>query len=314
MIAAHADWSFAPAKRWVAVARRDSCGWRMAAPRPAGEATAFLPGLLAQAAGAPVVLGVDLPLGLPRAWAPHADAADFPAFLRGLDRPGWERFFDVCATLHEIAPRRPFYPARPVRGMTRLAHAQALGFADASGLSRWCDRATDERPAGAPLFWTLGANQSGKAAIAAWRGVLLPALRAGLPLALWPFQGGLRDLVAQGRVALAECYPAEALRHAGIALRGSKRRQADRAAVADALRAALAAAGAEPEAALATAITDGFGADAAGEDRFDCVVGLLTVLAVLDGRRADFVPDDGGVLRWEGWVLGQRALPRPYPA
>ena len=59
-------------------------------------------------------------------------------------------------------------------GMTRAAHATALGWHGAAALSRACDRATAERPAGAPLFWTLGANQSGKAAIAAWRDMLLP--------------------------------------------------------------------------------------------------------------------------------------------
>jgi hypothetical protein len=309
MLAAHADWSADARKRWVAIACRVPGGWRMAAPRPAGPDAAFLPGLLAVAAGGPVVLGVDLPLGVPRAWTAHAGAADFPAFLRSLDGPGWERFFDVCATLDEIAPRRPFYPTRGVRGMTRLAHARALGFADATGLSRWCDRATAERPAGAPLFWTLGANQSGKAAIAAWRGLLLPALRAGLPVAFWPFEGFLADLERPGRVVLAETYPAEALRHAGLKLRGSKRAQAGRASAVPALRAALAAARITPDAALSAAIDDAFGTDAAAEDRFDCVIGLLTVIAVLDGRRADFVPDDPMIRAWEGWVLGQTAMP-----
>ena len=86
-------------------------------------------------------------------------------------------FFRVCDTLADIRLDRPFYPQRGVRGMTRLSHAAALGLGDAAGLSRLCDRATPDRPAGAPVFWTLGANQSGKAAIAAWRDLLLPALR-----------------------------------------------------------------------------------------------------------------------------------------
>ena len=58
------------------------------------------------------------------------------------------------------------------------------------------------------------------------------------------------------------------------------------------------------------ALDSGFGPDAAGEDRFDSVLGLLCVLQVLDGSRPDFVPDDPWVRRWEGWVLGQTALPR----
>jgi hypothetical protein len=44
------------------------------------------------------------------------------------------------------------------------------------------------------------------------------------------------------------------------------------------------------------------------------VLGLLGTVAVLDGRRADFVPADDMVRRWEGWVLGQRELPRRLAA
>src|SRR3712207_7284214 len=54
-----------------------------------------------------------------------------------------------------------------------------------------------------------------------------------------------------------------------------------------------------------TLFRSGFGADAAGEDRFDSVVGLLGLIGVLDGARPDFVPEDPWIRRWEGWVLGQ---------
>jgi hypothetical protein len=59
----------------------------------------------------------------------------------------------------------------------------------------------------------------------------------------------------------------------------------------------------------AMGIAEGFGTDAAGEDRFDSVLGLLCVLQVLGGLRPDFVPADPWIRRWEGWVLGQTALP-----
>jgi hypothetical protein len=251
------------------------------------------------------VLGVDFPLGLPRAYAAlHGAGPDFPAFLRGLvARPA---FFHVCAKLDEISPARPFYPARGASGMTRLSHARALGLADAQSLSRACDRATAERPAGAPLFWTLGANQSGKAAISAWQDMLLPALAGPNPPALWPFDGPLAALLAPGRVVIAETYPAEAMRQLGLRMGGSKRRQSDRMALAGGLKAAMAGLGA----AGTLGIAEGFGADAAGEDRFDSVLGLLCVLQVLAGRRPDFVPEDPWIRRWEGWVLGQTSLPR----
>ena len=310
-LAAHADWSIDPRKRWMAQARRTPAGWRVMAPAPVGEVGSFLARLLAAADGGAVALGVDLPIGVPRAYAVQRGEQGFMHYLR--QTAGWPDFFQVCATLPELRVDRPFYPARGVRGMTRAAHAAALGLGGPMGLSRACDRATAERPAGAPLFWTLGANQSGKAAIAAWRDMLLPALLGGAPLRVWPFEGAFCDLLAPGVVAVAETYPAEALRHLGIRLKGSKRRQADRAAVADLLLGAMAEARARPEAALVAVVRDGFGSDAAGEDRFDCMLGLLCVLNVLAGNRPDMAPDDPWVQRWEGWVLGQTALPLRLP-
>jgi len=305
-IAAHADWSTDPRKRWLAVARRQGEAWHLAAPEPVGDLATFSARLLARAEGGAVALGVDLPLGLPRAFvARHALPGDFPSFLRRLD----PSFLEVCETLAEAGPHRPFYPRRGLRGMTRAAHAAALGLQGAHELSRLCDRATAERPAGAPVFWTLGANQSGKAAISAWRDWLAPALAAGAPLRLWPFAGGLHELLRPGQLALAEVYPAEALRHLGLKLTGSKRAEAPRRALAPALRDAMARLGVTPDAALAAMINAGFGADAAGEDRFDSLIGLLGLIGVIDGKRPDFIPPDPMIRAWEGWVLGQTALP-----
>jgi hypothetical protein len=306
MIAAHADWSISPAKRWMAVARRQGSHWQAEAPRPVGDTSRLLPDLLAP--GLPVALGLDLPLGVPRDWAALRPEPDFPTFLAGLVSD--HGFFQVAATLAEVAAARPFYPARGIKGMTRAAHAAALGLAGPASLSRLCDRATATRPAGAPVFWTLGANQSGKAAIAAWRDWIAPALAAGAPMALWPFQGGLHALLSPGRAVLAEVYPAEALRQLGLRLSGSKRLQAPRRAMAPALRDAMDRLRVRPSPRLAAVIADGFGADAAGEDRLDCMLGLLALVAVLDGARPDHVPDDSWVRRWEGWVLGQIDLPR----
>jgi hypothetical protein len=312
VLAAHADWSLDSRKRWVAIARSEAGRWRVRAPEPVGGVGTFLGRLRIAAAGAPVALGLDLPLGLPRAYAARLPDAGFVGFLRRIG--GVASFFDVAATLAEVGTDRPFYPARGARGMTRAAHAAALSLSGVIDLSRACDRATLERPAGAPLFWTLGANQTGKAALAAWRDVLGPALAGDDDVRLWPFAGPFRALLRPGSVALAETYPAEALRHFGIRLNGSKRRQADRAAAGPLLLAATQRLGAEPDRRLAAAIEDGFGRDAAGEDRFDCVLGVLCVLNVLAGGRPDTAPDDPWIQRWEGWVLGQTALPRFGPA
>ena len=308
-IAAHADWSVDPGKRWMAVAlprTRAAAGWTVSV-EPVGKVSTLLDRLSSLAAGGPVALGVDFPIGLPRAYAArHLNGSPgFPAFLRGLaDRPG---FLSVCGALHEIGPERPFYPMRGVRGMTRLSHALALGLDSTAGLSRLCDIATADRPAGAPLFWTLGANQTGKAAISAWRDLLLPALAGPHPPALWPFDGALLALLRANRVVVAETYPAEAMRQLGLRMGGSKRRHADRLALAPAIGAAMAGLAASPDLALGRLMANGFGQDAAGEDRMDCVLGLLCLVQVLTGRQPDTVPDDPWVRQWEGWVLGQAA-------
>jgi hypothetical protein len=310
-LAVHADWSIDARKRWMARAWRTQAGWRVRAPEPVGDVAGFLARLLAAADGGAVALGVDLPIGVPRAYAARRPEQGFPDFLRAAAL--WPDFFEVCAIVQEISEDRPFYPARGLRGMTRASHAEALGLGGPLGLSRACDRATAERPAGAPLFWTLGANQSGKAAIAAWRDMLLPALLADKPVRLWPFEGAFGDLLVPGTVAVAETYPAEALRHLGIRLKGSKRRQTDRAVAASALLGAMAALHAWPDPTLIAAAHNGFGADAAGEDRFDCILGLLCVLNVLAGNRPDIAPADPWIQRWEGWVLGQTAQPLRLP-
>lgn len=306
MIAAHADWSVAPGKRWAAVARRGAQGWRLEAPRPVGDPAAFAAALLAE--GTAVALGLDLPLGVPRAYAVQRPEAGFLPFLRA--RAGDARFFAVNETLATIGLDAPFYPQRGVKGMTRASHAAALGLPGADDLHRWCDRATASRPAGAPPFWTLGANQSGKAAITAWRDWLAPALAAGAPLRLWPFEGGLHALLSPGRLALAEVYPAEAMRQLGLRLAGSKRDRVARLALAEALLAALGRLRIAPSPGALTAIRDGFGADAAGEDRLDCTLGLMAMVAVLDGAQPELIPADAMVRSWEGWVLGQSDWPR----
>ena len=312
MLAVHADWSIDARKRWMVRAHGRPGHWRLGPPEPVGDPSSLLARLRADAGNDPVALGVDFPIGLPRAYAAAAGVDHFPTFLAGL--AATEAFFEVCERLDQISLARPFYPRRPTAGMRRAAHAAALGLAGPAALSRACDRATATRPAGAPLFWTLGANQTGKAAISAWRELLLPAIATDTPPLLWPFAGDFRALLGPGRTVIAETYPAEALRQLGLRLPGSKRRQPDRRALAPALAARLATLSARPDPALRAAIDDGFGADPPGEDRLDCLLGLMSVLLVLAGQRPDTAPPDPAIRRIEGWVLGQTDLPTsPHP-
>jgi hypothetical protein len=308
VIAAHADWSVSPGKRWITVAKGDVGAWCVAAPVPVGDVSVLLDRLRAASAAAPVVLGLDMPVGLPVAYAGrYAAESDFPSFLRALaSRPS---FFEVCSDVAEVGPDRPFYPRQGRAGMKMAAHVAALGFDHRARMSRLCDLRTADRPAGAPLFWTLGPNQVGKAALSGWRDLLIPALLSADPPWLWPFAGDLPELVARGGTTIAETYPAEALRHLGLRMAGSKRRRNDRAALAGPLKGALVGFGATPAPELSTSIDDGFGLRPDGEDRFDSVLGLLCVLNVLAGHRSDGAPTTFTVRTWEGWVLGQAEPP-----
>jgi hypothetical protein len=306
VLAAHADWSVDPGKRWISIAAPDGAGWRIAAPALAGESGTLLARLGAAASGAPVLLGLDLPIGLPRAYAERHAAAlapDFPAFLRRL--AARTDFFRVADSASEISAERPFYPARGQAGMRRSAVVAALGFDAAPALLRACERATAGRRVAAPLFWTLGAKQVGKAALDAWRHLLLPALASDMPPRLWPFDGPLSRLLAPDAVVVAETYPAEALCQLGLKIRGSKRDQASRAALGGPILAAMTALNAVPEPELARQTVDGFGRDRAGEDRLDSLIGLVGILGVLSGKQRDTTPADPWIKRWEGWILGQ---------
>ena len=56
-------------------------------------------------------------------------------------------------------------------------------------------------------------------------------------------------------------------------------------------------------------VVAGFGEDAAGEDRFDAFMGLLGMIEVVEGRRADSPSLSLEIARWEGWILGQLDAP-----
>jgi hypothetical protein len=111
-IAAHADWSVDPRKRWMSLAHRTGTGWILSAPRPVGDVGSLLFRLIEEAGGGAVALGVDLPIGLPRDYAATRPEAGFRAFLGNVDT--MPDFFAVCASLDEIRPDRP--PSIPSAG------------------------------------------------------------------------------------------------------------------------------------------------------------------------------------------------------
>ena len=308
-IVVHADWSVDPAKRWCARAIRLASGaYAALPPEPVGSLDGFLASLEAAAGpGGTVFAGFDFPLGLPRAYAEAAKIDDFAAALPAFGRGRWRDFYTPAERADEISLRRPFYPARP--GGTRHRDLyEALGFSSIGALRRRCDRPTATRFAASPLFWTLGGQQVGKAAICGWRDLLVPARRRGAALSLWPFDGDLGELLDRPGTVVAETYPGEIYGHLQLrigAANKSKRRQADRRDDAATLLDWAANKGIEPAAALMADIRDGFGGSANGEDRFDTTVGLFGMLNVALGHRPPGDPDEHALRYIEGWILGQ---------
>lgn len=314
-VVAHADWSLGPDKRWIAKARleRDSRTYTVSAPTPVGDAPSLLRRLTAGAAGESVLVGFDFPIGLPRAYADVADVKHFTDLLPALGHGQWASFYEVAELSVEISPRRPFFPRRP-GGTSHADLLRGLGVSSMNELLRSCEKRTAARKQACSLFWTLGGNQVGKAAISGWRDVLAPALRdSGLDVGLWPFDGTLEELLESRRVVTAETYPAEFYHHLGLTLSGSKRAHSQRAAQAQAFHgwcneSEIKGRVVFDESANA-AIDGGFGPSADGEDPFDAFVGLLGMLNVLLGRRSAGWLEPAASRAVEGWILGQAALP-----
>jgi hypothetical protein len=301
---AHCDWSTSERKRWIASAKLSDDQYHLSAPRNVGPN--LLSSLLSPGLHGCVLAGFDFPIGLPLLYGRATGFTNFRQAVIEFGKAGpWAQWFEVAEVPDHLSIYRPFYPMRP--GGTRQSHlAQALQVESVGELRRLCEQSTIDRRQACPLFWTLGGNQVGKAAISGWREIIRPALEAP-GVALWPFDGELPELVDKSRLVLAETYPAEAYAHAGIKFRSgmSKRRQADRATFATALRKWAQSGGHRLEFELGEMINDGFGSTAEGEDMFDAFLGLCSMLEVATGRRPDGHPRSQQILDWEGWILGQ---------
>jgi hypothetical protein len=227
---------------------------------------------------------------------------DFCSALDAFGHGSWSKFYDVADIADEISLSRPFYPRRSSSAARQIHLLEAHGCRSIEDLLRRCERATTSRRAACSLFWTLGGNQVGKAAISGWKEIVGPARRLGAKL--WPFEGSLEALAKTGGLVLAETYPAEAYGHVGLkfSTSESKRRQNDRAKVAaDVVSRTLSNNIAlSPE--LSSLIGEGFGPRADGEDAFDAVMGLFGMIAVVEGRRLE---GPSRRSKWEGWILGQ---------
>ena len=284
-------------------------------PRPNRWATLLRRVRTDVGSGGAALVGFDVPIGIPAAYAASAGIATFRELLSSLADMAWPDFFAPAGSAFEVSVSRPFYPARV--GDKRFAHLLAgLGLGAREEILRVCERATPNRGPACPLFWLIGANQVGKGALAGWQEMLIPALVGGRDwFRLWPFDGPLQDLVGPGTVTVVKTYPGEVYHRLGIRFpksrsgeRHGRRVQADRAASGATMIDWAHRAGVELSAQLTAEIVAGFDSRPDGEDRFDAVVGLLGMLEVALGRRAAGEPLNDQLTWVEGWIFGQESL------
>ena len=285
----HADWSCEPGKRWAATAHRTNKNWSVSAPQRV-TSSADIVGLMyeTQHRGRSGLFGFDFPIGLPVAFGKQTQ---FTGFVEAFSQFGfgeWQKFLDVADAPDQISLNRPFYPKSSGVGRKHAHIFGPLNVKSIDDLRRVCERKAPHRPAACSLFWTLGGNQVGKAAIDGWQNVVRPALAFGA--SLWPFDGPLKHLSSLNGCIICETYPREGYNHLGIAFRPSesKKKQEHR-------RRAMAHIGswAEKRAIKLTAqamaqVIDGFGASKSGEDAFDALAGLLSIIEVVEGRRPEW--------------------------
>jgi hypothetical protein len=142
-------------------------------------------------------------------------------------------------------------------GRSQSQLLNALNVQNKNDLLRRCEKKTRLRPAACMLFWTLGGNQVGKAAISGWEELIVPNLDE---VGLWPFDGPLNDLLQRFSVVVAETYPGEVYHQLQFPNKSkwSKRRPDGRQSVAGHLLSWLETRPAVTDESLKAAIHQGF--------------------------------------------------------
>jgi len=298
----HADWGTAPNKRWLSLAELGTDGRYTAySPTRIENHADLIPSIRSQIeVDGCALVGFDFPVGIPASYAQIAGVTEFKSLLKELGIGKWADFYNVARVPSEISVHRPFYPFAP--GGKKQSHLlKALGLNTTDELRRECEKQQAGRRAACPLFWTLGANQVGKGAIVGWQDVLAPALRDGA-VSVWPFDGGLDNLLVAGRIIVAETYPAECYGwFLPEPLKGKGKLEVRKEA-GDLLVRWAESACVELDPALTRTIKEGF---PEGDDAFDAVVGLFGMIEVAVGRRQPGDPSDNRIRKLEGWILGQ---------
>jgi hypothetical protein len=301
----HADWGSENSKRWCARATLGADGrYTASGPHPVGDPRSLMR-TLRDGAGAleSVFAGFDFPIGIPVHFAEQAGIANFRDFLPQLGEGKWSKFHLVCDAPEEISVHRPFYPNAGYKGRSREDLLRGHRVTSLEPLLRQCERGGNGHPQASCLFWTLGGQQVGKAALIGWIDVLVRAIRED-SIRIWPFDGRLEALFESGRIVVAETYPAEFYRWFAhtrpvkTEIESRKNFGCELLKWAQNREVAI-------ERGLENAIREGF--PKGKDDALDAVVGLFGLLQICLGERALYEPDDGKVREVEGWILGRRS-------
>jgi hypothetical protein len=256
-----------------------------------------------------ILSGFDFPIGIPYAYAAKVGISDFLSVLPLFGQREWANFYIPAETPDDIGVYRPFYPARP--GFSKRLHlAQGLGI-PFEHLYRLCEIAHQNRRSACPLFWTMGAQQVGKAAISGWKDLISPAFEdCNINLKIWPFSGNLQQLCKPGNIVIIETYPAEFYGHLGLSfsspVRRSKRHQSDRKAFSPQLISWAAEHNLDTPDSIIDLVSQGFEAGSVGEDQFDAFVGLYGMINAILGSHAIGEPLPAQLAKIEGWIFGQQ--------
>ena len=175
-----------------------------------------------------------------------------------------------------------------------------------ASLLRRCELGAEGQRQACSLFWTLGGNQVGKAALIGWRDVLIPGLKQD-SIRLWPFDGSLESLFKPGNTVITETYPAECYGWFDTQPVRSKADIECRKKFGLKLLSWADESNVRVESQLKTAILQGF--SSGKDDAFDAVVGLFGMLQVCLEQHHSGGPDDEAIRDVEGWILG-----RPSPS
>jgi len=307
----HCDWSKTAKKRWIAKAVLGIDGnYTVYAPECVDAASALLPRLRAESGDqGRVLLGFDFPIGIPLNYAERAGATSFRDFLLQLGVNDWREFFHVCNSPDQISVYRPFYPNRCDAGVLRQQLFDGHGVRSMEPLLRLCERGGNGQRQACSLFWTLGGNQVGKAALCGWKDVLIPAMTDD-SVGLWPFDGTIESLLQDKRVVIAETYPAECYGWFPDKLLRSKSDIDSRREYGSALLKWAERDNVVVEQTLMNAIRQGF--PVGKDDAFDAVVGLFGMIQICTGKRSMEEPTSKDVQKIEGWILGRRSSPTMF--